>query len=225
MSARHPAALVTMAPADLPPERVAADRTMRIVDVRGRPERSAGVGFIPGSRMFPADVLLADVSLLSDAYSRDTPIALVCLSGRRSRELCPRLREAGFTRVGSVAGGVLGWRAAGLPACAVEPPDPASVPTVPALSRFPRVLAACFLASTAEHAGPDPTWDGLDPVQAVRHILAEEQRGAAAPSPAAIERTLDRLAEMARLRGFPLDVIQANVDGMTEALRRLTGET
>lgn len=211
------------APPLLRPEDVAADRSIRIVDIRGRVERAAGLGYIPGSRVFPADLLLADASLLAEAYARDTPIALVCQSGRRAEELCSHLAAAGFTRVGVLAGGVLGWRAAGLPACAVEPPAPGSVPVVTDLGRFPRVLGACFLASTAEHASPDPTWGGLDPVQAVRAILAEEQRGAPAPTAAALERTLDRLAEMARARGFPLDVIRTNLDAMSAALRRVAG--
>lgn len=205
------------------PEAVAADRRIRIVDIRGRAERSAGIGYIPGSRVFPADVLRADATILGDAYPSDTPIALVCQSGRRSAELCPHLQAAGFPHARSLTGGILAWRAAGLPACAVDPPDPTNIPAIPDLSRFPRVLVACFLASTVEHAGADPTWDGRDPVQTVRDILIEEQRGAPAPSPAALERTLDRLAEMARLRGFPLDVIRTNLDLMSAALRKVAG--
>ena len=142
---------------------------------------------------------------------------------RTARRLIPLLQAAGFTRVASLDGGILAWRAAGLPACAVDPPDPTNVPAVPALGRFPRVLAACFLASTVEHAGSDPTWDGKDPVKTVAEILAEEQRGAPSISPAALERTQDRLGEMARLRGFPIEVIRTNLDLMSAALRKVAG--
>lgn len=207
----------------LRPEVVAADRRIRIIDIRSRAERAAGLGYIPGSRLFPADLLRADLALLSDAYPRDTPLALVCQSGRRTEELIPLLQAAGFTRVASLDGGILAWRAAGLPACAVDPPDPTNVPAVPDLGRFPRVLAACFLASTVEHAGSDPTWDGKDPVKTVAEILAEEQHGAPSISPAALERTLDRLGEMARLRGFPIEVIRTNLDLMSAALRKVAG--
>jgi rhodanese-related sulfurtransferase len=202
------------------PEVAAKDRHIRLVDIRGRAERSAGIGYIPGSRLFPADLLRADVTVLSDAYPMDTPIALVCQSGRRAEEMCSHLQAAGFTRVAALTGGILGWRAAGLPTCAVDPPDPGNVPVVPDIRRFPRVLVACFLASTVEHAS-EVTWDGRDPMQTVSEILAEEQRGAPTPTPAALERTLDRLGELARLRGFPLDVIRTNLDLMSAALREL----
>lgn len=203
------------------PASLAEDRLTRIVDIRSRAERLAGIGYIPGSRLFPGELLAADSALLEDAYAKDMPLAIVCQSGRRSAELCPYLWAAGFLRARSLQGGMLAWGAAGLPTCAVVEPLPQDVPLVTRIDRFPRVLAACFVASTAEHAGPDPMWEGRDPAELVRALVSEEQRGAPHTTVSTLERVLDRLAEIARMRGFPLEVIQWNVDRMSAALRRI----
>lgn len=204
------------------PTVVATERCIRIIDIRGRQERTSGIGYIPGSRTFPADLLRADMALLSDAYPTDTPMAIVCQSGRRAEDLWPELQAAGFTHTAVMTGGILGWRAAGLPTCGVEPPDPRSVPAVPDLAHFPRALSACFLATTVVYSESNPMWDGQDPVQTVQRIITEEEHGARSVSRAAIERAMERLSEMARLRGFPLEQIRANLDLMTEALRKIT---
>lgn len=215
---RAKAAALDRAP--LYPGRVAEDRTIRVVDIRTRAERVGGLGYIPGSRMFPGDLLAADTAILADAYPEDTALAIVCQSGRRSAEICPALHAAGFRRARSMQGGMLAWGAAGFPCCGVTEPLVEDVPVVSAVERFPRILAACFVASTAEHAGRDPMWHGKDPAEVVRALVAEEQRGGRV-SVAVMERVLDRLAEIARLRGFPLETIQWNVDRMSAALHRI----
>ena len=207
----------------LPPEVVAEDRRLRVIDIRPRAERAGGLGYVPGSRLFPADLLRADPKLLEDSYPLDTPLAIACLTGSRSIAVCAHLRAAGFRHTVSLAGGVLAWRAAGLPACGVDDPPADDVPAVSSLERFARVMTACFVASTAELAAADPLWEGSDPSQLVREICAEEQARAAQLTPAVLERAVDRVAEIARLRGFPLAMIQSNVDRMLAALRRLDG--
>lgn len=204
------------------PHSVLADRSIRIVDVRDQEERHAGVGYIPGSRSIPESALRADPGLLLASYSAEDRITVVCQSGRRSAGVVMLLRRAGFSRAKNLAGGMLAWRAAGLPTSGVEPPPPDEVPVVSDLGRFPRVLSACFVASTVEHAGDDPTWNGLDPVQLVGSLVAEEA-GGDAPTAQALLRVLDRIAEIARQRGFPLDLIRTNVDLMAASLLRAAG--
>ncbi|MBK8253623.1 MAG: rhodanese-like domain-containing protein [Polyangiaceae bacterium] len=189
------------------------------MDIRPRPERKGPLGFIPGSRMFPSDILLADVAHLAEAYPKDVPMALICQSGRRAAELCPLLRAAGFKHVEPLLGGMLAWSAAGLPVCGLQKPLTVDTPAVESLERFPRILAACYLASTVEHAD-DPKWDGLDPLELVQKLVQEERRGNARTSGFVLERVIDRLAEVARLRGFPLTLVRENVDRMTLALSR-----
>ena len=46
---------------------------------------------------------------------RDRPVATICASGYRSSVAASLLRQAGFTDVSWVAGGVPTWEAAGLP--------------------------------------------------------------------------------------------------------------
>lgn len=66
---------------------------------------------IPGASLIPLGELAARV----DELPRDQEIVVVCRSGNRSATGRDILREAGFTQVTSMAGGVTEWRAAGHP--------------------------------------------------------------------------------------------------------------
>jgi rhodanese-related sulfurtransferase len=66
---------------------------------------------IPGSTLIPLGELAARVR----EVPRDRDIVVVCRSGNRSQEGRDILRKAGRTRVASMAGGLLGWAAAGHP--------------------------------------------------------------------------------------------------------------
>ena len=46
---------------------------------------------------------------------RDKDIVVICLSGARSKEGATLLRQAGFTRVTCMSGGIQAWVAAGYP--------------------------------------------------------------------------------------------------------------
>lgn len=80
-----------------------------ILDVR-QPEEWNEV-HIPGATHIPLGELAARVAELP----RDQEIVVVCRSGNRSATGRDILREAGFTQVTSMAGGVTDWRAAGHP--------------------------------------------------------------------------------------------------------------
>lgn len=66
---------------------------------------------IPGATLIPLGELAARVGELP----RDQEIVVVCRSGNRSATGRDILRDAGFTQVTSMAGGVTDWRAAGHP--------------------------------------------------------------------------------------------------------------
>lgn len=46
---------------------------------------------------------------------KDAPALLYCASGRRSAEAAKALRDAGFSNVSDLAGGIGAWRSSGLP--------------------------------------------------------------------------------------------------------------
>ena len=50
----------------------------------------------------------------------DRTILLVCRSGRRSSRALRMLEDAGISNVNALRGGILAWRAAGLPVTGAE---------------------------------------------------------------------------------------------------------
>lgn len=88
-----------------------------LIDVREPEEYSADR--IPGSINIPRGVLEAEVEprpemggvTAPELRDRDRPIYLYCRSGGRSALAADSLQKMGFTRVASVAGGILAWHA------------------------------------------------------------------------------------------------------------------
>lgn len=85
--------------------------TTRIVDVREPYEFTGDLGHIPGSELVP----LATIGAAASTWDRDKPLLLVCRSGARSGRAAQALARAGFRNLMNLAGGMLAYRAAGLP--------------------------------------------------------------------------------------------------------------
>jgi rhodanese-related sulfurtransferase len=82
------------------------------LDVR---ERSEWDQFhIPKTTLLP----LAQVPALADKFPKDKPIIVVCASGIRSAQGRDILKQAGYTNVTSMTGGVDAWKTKGYP---IEP--------------------------------------------------------------------------------------------------------
>lgn len=97
---------------DVVPAQVFADHgKTRIVDVREPHEFTGDLGHIEGAELVP----LATVGHASAAWPRDTPIVLICRSGRRSEQAAQALMAAGFRDVMNMVGGMLAWSKEGLP--------------------------------------------------------------------------------------------------------------
>jgi rhodanese-related sulfurtransferase len=96
--------------------------TVKVIDVRDQDEYFGDLGHIPGSTLVPTPVLDA----VSNSWEAETPILVVCRSGRRSAAAAERLARRGFTRIHNLAGGMLAWNAAGLNACSDRHPGDAS---------------------------------------------------------------------------------------------------
>jgi len=201
------------------PHEVVHARDAAIIDVRERAEREGALGFIPGSRSFPAASLVADPTPLLDAYPEGMTFVLVCLSGRRSADAASSLMGRGVRRVANLAGGVLGWQAAGLPVCGVDDVPPELVPRIDGLGDLPRRIVSCFVAEAAEaalDAGVGPLED--DP-RSVAEALLATARTHDGLRPAAVIDALERLGEIARFRGHPMANIARNLDAMRAAVR------
>ena len=93
---------------------------VRVVDVREPHELSAGM--IEGAEAVP----LAQLAEASSEWDPRDPIVLVCRSGRRSARGIRTLEGLGFSRVGSLTGGMLAWNLARHPVVAA--PETSAAP-------------------------------------------------------------------------------------------------
>ena len=84
---------------------------VEIVDVREPDEFIGPLGHIAGAKL----VSLGELQTRVGELVRDRPIVTVCRAGSRSAQAYNILRQAGFTRVANLTGGMLRWRAESLP--------------------------------------------------------------------------------------------------------------
>lgn len=80
---------------------------VQVVDVREPAEYSGALGHIAGAKLIPLGALTARLAELS----KDSPVVAVCRSGARSAQATVLMKNAGFSRVANLAGGMLRWRA------------------------------------------------------------------------------------------------------------------
>jgi len=86
-------------------------KDFQIIDVREPDEFDGPLGHIAGARLLPLGALAEQ----ADSLARDRPIVTVCRAGGRSAQATVILQRAGFPQVANLAGGMLRWRAQGLP--------------------------------------------------------------------------------------------------------------
>ena len=90
-----------------------AEGTIQLIDVRQPHEHEAGR--IVGDRL----IELGNLPAQAQTIDQDRPIVFYCRSGSRSGMAAEAFRRAGFD-AHNMAGGLLDWKAAGLP---LEPHD------------------------------------------------------------------------------------------------------
>jgi len=81
-----------------------------LLDVREESEYAAL--HAPQAKLIPLGDVASRLKEI-DAY-KNKPIIVVCRSGRRSAKAVAILKEAGFTQVSNVQGGMIAWEQAGL---------------------------------------------------------------------------------------------------------------
>lgn len=82
----------------------------QVIDVRESGEYASG--HLPESRNIPLGQLEARAAELNRL--KDKQLILVCQNGARAGSACKQLQKLGFGQVDRLAGGISGWRAAGL---------------------------------------------------------------------------------------------------------------
>jgi sulfur dioxygenase len=91
---------------EIAPDWVASHREeLEILDVRSAAEFDGELGHIEGAHLIPLDELRARVTEVKD----DRPVIVVCQTGKRSAMATLILRQAGFTRIANLAGGMVRW--------------------------------------------------------------------------------------------------------------------
>jgi sulfur dioxygenase len=96
-------------------------RAVRVIDVREATEFDGELGHIDGAELVPLAGLRAELV----GWDHGAPLVTVCRSGGRSAQAALILEAAGFTRVANLAGGMIAWRAAGLPTVPLPDGTPA----------------------------------------------------------------------------------------------------
>ena len=84
---------------------------VQLIDVREEDEYTGPLGHIGQARLIP----LGELAQRAGELDRDRPVVAVCRGGGRSAQATVLLGKAGFTRVASLAGGMLRWRDEGHP--------------------------------------------------------------------------------------------------------------
>ncbi len=101
---RGPLEVATLLRSDPPPV---------VLDVREPEEFVDDLGHIEGALLVPMDALAARLPKLAGLAER--PVIVVCRAGARSASAAAILQRAGFPLVYNLRGGMVAWRAAGLP--------------------------------------------------------------------------------------------------------------
>ncbi len=83
----------------------------QLVDVRDADEWNGPLGHIANARLIPLGQLAARAAELD----RGRPVVTACRSGARSAQAVAILQRLGFESVANLAGGMIRWRASGLP--------------------------------------------------------------------------------------------------------------
>mgnify|MGYP000854690276 FL=1 len=89
-----------------------------IIDVRSKGEWDKD-GYIEGSINLPFSDFFADMSQVPT--DKDAKIIITCASGHRGAMIMMAMRLMGYTDVSNLAGGIGGWKTAGLPVVGLVP--------------------------------------------------------------------------------------------------------
>ena len=82
-----------------------------LIDVREAEEFDDDLGHLRGARLIP----MSELAAAAASFDSSRPIITICRSGTRSAQASLMLVKAGHKKVANLNGGMLRWRAEGLP--------------------------------------------------------------------------------------------------------------
>ncbi len=91
----------------------------RTIDVREPHEYCNELGHLRRSELLPMD----QVAEAMPAWDKETPLLMICRSGRRSGKICQDLANAGFAEIYNLEGGMIAWNDTDLTRCGHNHPD------------------------------------------------------------------------------------------------------
>ena len=148
-----------------------------LVDVREAFEMDGPLGHVGGSERIDRKALPERLEAL-----RGKPLLFICRSGRRSANACQIARTHGFEDVTNLAGGMIAWLEAGLPAARTRATD--SQAFADTLARWTSVFLQTPMASVLERwpaLGPDASRENA--LDALNEVLEEVERQLRASGP------------------------------------------
>ena len=159
---------------------------------------------------------------LAALWEHGETLVLCCTSGRRSAALLGPLEERLEGPISHLEGGILRWRAEGLPTCGVTDvePDP-MLAAVDGSGQLVKALRACFVAEMVERVVGSDAGASLDPMRLLESCFESEQVPWDQPEPEELYAVIDRMALISRRTGGALATIATNTDRMLHALRRV----
>ena len=98
---------------DLTPAQARCRNDLTYVDVREPDERVTGPCHVEGSVSIPLSELTRDK--IEAKVSHETPVLMICRSGRRSARAAEMLLEWGYQKVHNLEGGMMSWAEQRLP--------------------------------------------------------------------------------------------------------------
>ncbi len=199
----------------LKPYQVLSYSKIQLVDMRSQQERYSGVGFIPGSLSIPfiPDPTLYAQTVTSMVDER-TPV-LLCHNGRRARACALSMASAFKNPPGYLVGGILRWKADGLPLSGRLTPGQLGPPEQPGQPEL-QLNAAPASAARRRWSPSSRT----DPLAVLRECFIGSRRNYDTRELRRVHHLLDHAAIASLEMGSPLKKVADNIDGI---LARLPG--
>lgn len=132
----------------LPSELAAALQSgdCQLIDVREPVEHAES--HVSGAKLIP----LGQIESRCGELDRAKPVFVMCQAGKRGAAAAEKLRSSGFTDVRNLEGGILAWKAAGLP-CATG----AKI-VLPLMRQVQIIVGFCVLLGALLAVYVDPRW-------------------------------------------------------------------
>lgn len=120
----------------------------QLIDVREPVEHAES--HVPQARLMP----LATLETQCASLDKSAPVVVMCHAGKRGAAAAEKLQAMGFINVRNLEGGILAWKAAGLPCAAAA----SGAPAFPLMRQVQIVVGFCVLAGGVLAVTVNPAW-------------------------------------------------------------------